>query len=73
MDRLRSRQRRARQELRSLGRETGQSDLYVPEPLEDDAISAGLNRASSDQAQVALLEEAGYKAAATGLFTRYSP
>lgn len=52
---------------------TGQWDLYVPEPLEDDAISASLNRASSDQAQVALLKEAGYKAAATGLFTRYSP
>ena len=52
---------------------TGHWDLYVPEPLEDDAISASLNRASSDQAQVALLKEAGYKAAATGLFTRYSP
>jgi hypothetical protein len=52
---------------------TGQWDLYVPEPLEDDAISASLNRASSDQAQVALLKEAGYKAAATGLVTRYAP
>jgi hypothetical protein len=52
---------------------TGQWDLYAPEPLEDAAISASLNRASSDQAQVALLKEAGYKAAATGLFTRYSP
>jgi hypothetical protein len=52
---------------------TGQWDLYVPEPLEDDAISARINRASSDQGQVALLKEAGYRAAATGLFTRYSP
>jgi len=52
---------------------TGQWDLYVPEPLEDAAISASLNRASSDQAQVALPKEAGYKAAATGLFTRYLP
>jgi hypothetical protein len=52
---------------------SGQWDLYAPEPLEDDAISASLNRASSDQAQVALLKEAGYKAAASGLFTRYSP
>ncbi len=52
---------------------TGQWDLYAPEPIEDDAISASLNRASSDQAQVALLKEAGYQAAATGLFTRYSP
>ncbi len=52
---------------------TGQWDLYAPEPLEDDAISANLNRASSDQAQVALLKEAGYKAAITDLFTRYSP
>jgi len=52
---------------------TGQWDLYVPDPIEDDAISASLNRGSSDQAQVALLKEAGYKAAATGLFTRYSP
>jgi hypothetical protein len=52
---------------------TGHWDLYVPEPLEDAAISASLNRASSDQAQVALLKEAGYKAAATGLVTRYSP
>ncbi len=52
---------------------TGQWELYVPEPLEDDAISASLNRASSDQGQVALLKEAGYRTAATGLFTRYSP
>lgn len=52
---------------------TGQWDMYVPEPIEDDAISASLNRKSSDQAQVALLKEAGYKAAAMGLFTRYSP
>jgi hypothetical protein len=52
---------------------TRQWELYVPEPLEDAAISASLNRASSDQAQVALLKEAGYKAAATGLVTRYSP
>ena len=52
---------------------TGQWDLYAPEPLEDDSISASLNRASSDQGQVALLKEAGYKAAAAGLFTRYSP
>jgi len=44
---------------------TGQWDLYAPEPLEDDSISASLNRTSS--------KEAGYKAAATGLFTRYSP
>lgn len=51
---------------------TGQWDLYVPEPLDDDAISASLNRASSDQGQVVLLKEAGYQAAATGLFTRYS-
>jgi hypothetical protein len=52
---------------------TGQWDMYMPEPLEDYAVSASLNRASSDQAQVALLKEAGYKAAATGLFTRYAP
>jgi len=52
---------------------TGQWDLYVPEPIEDAAISAGIIRSSSDQAQVALLKDAGYKAAATGLFTRYSP
>lgn len=52
---------------------TGQWDLYVPEPLKDDAISASLSRASSDQAQVAFLKEAGYNAAASGLFTRYSP
>lgn len=52
---------------------TGQWDLYVPEPMEDDTISASLNRRSSDQGQVALLKDAGYKAGATGLFTRYSP
>lgn len=52
---------------------TGHWDLYLPEPLEGNAISASLNRASSDQAQVALLKEAGYQTAACGLFTRYSP
>jgi hypothetical protein len=49
---------------------TGHWDLYVPEPLQDDAISARLNRASSDQSQVALLKDAAYEAAAAGLFKR---
>jgi hypothetical protein len=44
--------------------ETGQWAMLMPEPVDDRAVSARLTRASSDQAQVALLKDAGYAAAA---------
>lgn len=39
---------------------SGRWRMFQPMPLEDSAISAEINRESSDQDQVALLKEAGY-------------
>jgi hypothetical protein len=39
---------------------SGRWRMFQPAPLEDSAISAEINRESSDQDQVALLKEAGY-------------
>jgi hypothetical protein len=51
---------------------SGQWEMFTPAPIEDDAVSARLTRESSDQAQVALLKEAGYKAAAAWIAARHS-
>jgi len=39
---------------------SGRWTLLSPEPVSDDAISASINRESSDQEQVEMLKEAGY-------------
>lgn len=40
---------------------SGRWRMFQPEPLEDSAISAGFNRESSDQDQVELLKDGGYR------------
>lgn len=40
---------------------SGRWRMFQPEPLEDSAISAEINRESSDQDQVALLKDGGYR------------
>jgi hypothetical protein len=52
--------------------ETGRWEMFVPEPFEDTDISGRYSRISSDQAQVAVLKEKGYTAAAEDLAKRYS-
>jgi hypothetical protein len=50
---------------------SGQWETFAPEPIESDSINANYTRESSDQGQVALLKEAGYKAAADEIARRY--
>lgn len=50
---------------------SGNWTLFSPEPLEDTAISATLNRESSDQDQVALLKGKAYTDAVEKLVRVY--
>jgi hypothetical protein len=50
---------------------TGTWDMVYPEPLNDSATSGEYTRLSSDQAQVAKLKEAAYKATGALLKTRF--
>jgi hypothetical protein len=51
---------------------SGSWSTFSPEAYTDRALSASLNRAASDQEQVALLKEQAYKAAAEQLVARYA-
>jgi hypothetical protein len=51
---------------------SGNWSTYAPEAYTDTSLSASLNRAASDQEQVALLKEQAYKAAAEQLVARYA-
>lgn len=51
---------------------SGQWDMFSPEPFEDSGTSGRYSRASSDQAQVAVLKEKAYKSTADDLVRRYS-
>jgi hypothetical protein len=51
---------------------SGRWDVFAPAEFDDDALSASLIRASSDQTQVALLKDRAYKAAAEDLVKRYA-
>jgi len=51
---------------------TGQWEIFVPEAIEHDAISAGYTRESSDQSQVALLKSKAYAAVAEDIVKRYA-
>ncbi len=51
---------------------TGSWTLFAPDPLDDTAFSAMLNRESSDQEQVALLKEKAYKEAVEKLVRVYA-
>ena len=51
---------------------SGNWSTYSPDAYTDTALSAGLNRAASDQEQVAFLKEQAYKAAADQLVARYT-
>jgi len=50
---------------------TGAWEFVIPEAYDDTATSARLNRAESDQGQVARLKIKGYEALAKALTTRY--
>ena len=47
--------------------------MFSPEPLDDTALSAAINRAPSDQDQVARLKGAAYKSAAIQLVAQFGP
>ena len=51
---------------------SGQWEMFSPEPFEDSSTSGRYSRASSDQAQVAVLKEKAYKATANDVVKRYS-
>ena len=51
---------------------TGRWEAFVPEPFQDRAWSARLTRASSDQAQVAVLKAKAYEAAVEDVVKRYA-
>lgn len=51
---------------------TGQWEMFAPEPFEDVDSSGRYARVSSDQAQVAILKEKGYRAAVDDLVKRYA-
>lgn len=50
---------------------TGSWTIFTPDPIDDTAISAPLNRENSDQSQVALLKEKAYKEAVQRLVRIY--
>jgi hypothetical protein len=50
---------------------SGQWEMFAPEPFDDSALSAVLSRKQADQAQVALLKDLAYAAAAEDLVKRY--
>jgi hypothetical protein len=50
---------------------TGQWEMFAPDPFDDSALSAVLSRKQADQAQVALLKDHAYTAAAEELVKRY--
>ena len=51
---------------------TGQWEMFTPEPFEDTDTSGRYTRVSSDQSQVAVLKQKGYRAAADELVKRYA-
>jgi hypothetical protein len=51
---------------------TGQWEAFAPEPFENIDTSGRFSRVSSDQAQVALLKDSGYRAAAEDLVKKYA-
>ena len=50
---------------------SGQWETFAPEPIESAVTSADNTRVSSDQGQVAVLKEAGYRVAADEIARRY--
>jgi hypothetical protein len=53
--------------------QSGRWEMFNPADLADEATSAGLNRVSSDQGQVALLKDKAYAAAADEFAMRFAP
>jgi hypothetical protein len=62
---------RIRLKLAVIDVKSGQWETFAPAPIESAAINADDTRVSSDQGQVASLKEAGYKAAADEVASRY--
>jgi hypothetical protein len=63
---------RIRLKLAVIDVKTGQWEIFVPDALEDSAISAGYTRESSDQGQVALLKAKAYATVAEDIVKRYA-
>ncbi|MFA5121414.1 hypothetical protein [Zavarzinia sp.] len=53
--------------------ESGRWRLYRPDPVDDTALSASINRSSSDQDQIIKLKTAGYQALADALGDSAAP
>ncbi|HUN48636.1 MAG TPA: hypothetical protein VMU85_19050, partial [Stellaceae bacterium] len=47
--------------------------MFSPEPVDDTALSAAINRAPADQDQVARLKGAAYETAARQLIAQFAP
>jgi hypothetical protein len=63
---------RIRLKLAVIDTRSGQWEMFTPEDFQDDAWSASYTRASSDQAQVAVLKEKAYASAAEDFVKRYA-
>lgn len=63
---------RIRLKLAVIDTRSGQWEIFTPDDFNDDAWSAGYTRASSDQAQVAVLKEKAYASAAEDFVKRYA-
>lgn len=63
---------RIRLKLAVIDTRTGQWEMFTPDDHEDDALSAGYTRASSDQGQVAVLKEKAYASASEDFVKRYA-
>lgn len=63
---------RIRLKLAVIDTRSGQWEMFTPDDFQDDAWSASYTRASSDQAQVAVLKERAYAQASEDFVKRYA-
>ena len=65
-------QMRIRLKIAVIDVRTGRWEEFSPDPIEDNSLSAGFTRESSDQDQVALLKTRAYQVAAARIVERYA-
>lgn len=63
---------RIRLKIAVIDTQTGQWEMFMPDAYDDEALSAGYTRASSDQAQVELLKGQAYATASEDFIKRYA-
>lgn len=67
-----SQRMRIRLKLAMIGVQTGQWEMFAPDPHEDEAISSENTRIAIDQTQVNRLKETAYRAAVDEILARYA-